>query len=115
MQELNLETRENQLLRRKEISLVVESDVTPSKEKAAEYIAARLGVDKELIVVSSVEGKYGVHEFLIRAKVYDSKDEFELIEGKKKGEAKKEQDSQSESKENKDVQDQQTEETAKEN
>ncbi len=84
MEELKLDTRDNPLLRRKEIELVVRADVTPSKDEAAGYIGARLGVDKELVVIRSIEGKYGVQEFLIKAKVYQTKDDLELVEGKQK-------------------------------
>ena len=79
----------NQLLKRRELDIVVEADKNPSFEEATKTIVDSIKADPENLVVKEIKGKFGRKTFLIRALVYDTKEDKEKTEPKpkkKKGE-----------------------------
>lgn len=79
----------NDLLKRRELKAVVESETTPSFESSAKMIAEKFKASEDAIVVKGVYGKFGRKTFLIEAMVYDSASEKDKVEPRKK-EKKKE-------------------------
>jgi len=85
-----LENKENFLLNRKEIKIIVEAEKTPSCDEAINIVAEKFKVDKDLIVINQVKGEFGSRKFLINSFIYKSKEDKEKYEGKKKKEEKSE-------------------------
>ncbi len=79
----------NNLLKRREVELVVHSESNPGYENAKKAIAEKLKADENLVIVKAVRGKFGSNDFFIEAFVYDSEDAKKKIEPVKK-EKKKE-------------------------
>lgn len=76
--EINKEqTKENQLLHRKEVELTIKGyEETPSRQEILDKISANLGYDKEKIVIDEINQEYGKRESKCRIKVYDSKEDL---------------------------------------
>ena len=74
----------NTLLKRKEIEMLVDSISNPGFQKATELVAAETKAAPETIALKAVRGNFGTHQFLIEAFVYDSVQDKDLIEPKKK-------------------------------
>ena len=69
--------RENALLARKEYLLnFIGGSGLVTRQAAAEAIATKLGVDKTLVKLISLEGKFGMRDFKARAFVYRKADEM---------------------------------------
>jgi len=79
-----LEQKENHLLNRKEIKIIVEAEKNPNYNEASEMIVKEFKGDKENIVVKLVRGKFGRGTFLISGFIYKSKEDKEKFEPKKK-------------------------------
>lgn len=82
----------NDLLKRREVKLVVDSDRNPGLENAVKMIAEHFKSKEDVIVVKTLKSKFGRDTFLIDAFIYNSaadKDKFEpkKKEKKKEGEA----------------------------
>jgi len=78
----------NDLLKRREVEAIMEADSNPGLNASKKAIAEELKASEDVIVVKTVRGKFGSNEFLIEAFVYDSADDLNSTEPKKK--AKKE-------------------------
>ena len=74
----------NTILKRKEIELSVESPSNPGFQKAAEMVASELKVAPETVALKAVRGNFGTNTFLIEAFVYESQEDKEKTEPKKK-------------------------------
>jgi small subunit ribosomal protein S24e len=76
------ETKENKLLKRKELRYTVEFEKnhTPSREVIKELIARNTNSKKELIVVDFTEQMTGLHMVKGFSKIYDSKEAAMLNE-----------------------------------
>jgi ribosomal protein S24E len=74
----------NDLLKRREIKLVVEAEKNPGFENALKIVADGINAKEDLIVIREVKSKFGRNTFLIDAFVYDSADDRARIEPKKK-------------------------------
>lgn len=72
----------NSLFKRREIEAILESEKIPSYEEAKSIIEKEFKADKEQIVIKNVKGKFGRKAFLIKAKIYDTKEDKEKIEPK---------------------------------
>ena len=83
-----LEEKNNELLGRKEIKIIVEAEKNPGLVVAAEKVESHFKADKELVVVKKVAGKFGRNTFLIEAFIYKSKEDKEKIEPKVKSKEK---------------------------
>ena len=82
-----LENKKNMLLNREEIVATLQTEITPSKDEIAKAIAIKLKKHEGQIVIEKIEGNFGNHEFIIKAKVYDdvkSKDKYETVTRKEK-------------------------------
>lgn len=79
----------NNLLKRKEIEIIGSYESNPGFEKTKKDIATHFKISEELIVVKNVKSSFGSNEFLISAFIYNSNNDKEKIEPKKK--EKKEQ------------------------
>ncbi len=74
----------NELLGRKEMHLVVNSDSNPGFQGAIKSIAEKLKIEEDRIVVNNVINRFGSKSFLIDFFVYDSAENKNKIEPKKK-------------------------------
>lgn len=79
-----IEQKDNQLFNRKEIKVLVEAQITPSKFDAEKSIAEHFKSEQSNIVINNVKGKFGRKTFLINAKIYNSPEDKENFEPKKK-------------------------------
>lgn len=69
--------KENTLLARKEYLLnFVGGSGLVTRQAAAEAIATKLGVEKSLVKLISLEGKFGMRDFRAKAFVYRKADEI---------------------------------------
>lgn len=78
-----LEQKNNPLMKREEIKLLVFEEKTPSFSEAEEIIALKFNKPQENIEIQKIKGKFGRKSFLISAFIYND------IELKKKLSAKK--------------------------
>ncbi len=74
----------NKLLKRKEIIISASYDSNPGFAKVGEDIAKKFGVGDDVIVVKGINGGFGTHEFKVDAFIYDSVNDKEMVEPKKK-------------------------------
>lgn len=74
----------NKLLNRREINAVMEAETNPGFEKTKKELAAQFGVSEDVMVVKSIKGRFGSHYFSIDAFIYNSIEDKEKIEPKKK-------------------------------
>jgi ribosomal protein S24E len=86
----------NELLKRREIKMVVESQKNPSYEEAMKTVSGEFKAQEEAIVVKGIHGKFGRKTFLIEALIYDSKEDKEKTEQKSKKEKEAEKAAQKE-------------------
>lgn len=80
----------NELLKRREIKLVVANEKNPGFANAMKIISEQFKADEKNIVVKEVKSKFGRDTFLIDALIYDSPEDKERIEPKKKEKKKAE-------------------------
>lgn len=74
----------NDLLKRREIKLVVTESKNPGIDYSKKLIAEKFKASEENVVVKGLKSKFGIDTFLIDAFIYDSKDIMDKIEPKKK-------------------------------
>lgn len=86
-----IEDKNNELLKRREIKIIVESEKNPSMQEAIDMISKQFKAQGESIVVKSIKGKFGRNTFLISAFVYQNKETKEQTEPRVKGKKKTEQ------------------------
>jgi ribosomal protein S24E len=86
-----LEDKENFLLNRREVKVIVEADKNPTYEEALNLLIEKFKVAGDTVAIRQVKGKFGRNTFLISAFIYKSKEDKEMFEPKKK-EKKKEGD-----------------------
>ncbi|MBS3079661.1 hypothetical protein J4218_06065 [Candidatus Pacearchaeota archaeon] len=67
----------NELLKRREVSFVVESDKNPSFVDMKKLASEEFKKPEENIDVYGIQGKFGRNTFLVKAYVYDSKEALE--------------------------------------
>ena len=79
----------NELLKRREVELVLTAEKNPGMKDAAKNIAENFKVNEELVAVKEVGSRFGRDSFVIEAMIYDSVADKNRIEPKKK-EKKKE-------------------------
>ena len=82
-----IEDKENDLLNRREVKIIIEAGKNPSFEEADNLIIKEFKAEKENIVVKSIKGKFGRDTFLITAFIYKSKEDKEKLEKKKEKKA----------------------------
>lgn len=74
----------NDLLKRREVKLVVDSDRNPGLENAVKMIAEHFKAKEDVIVVKTLKSKFGRDTFLVDAFIYDSAAEKSRVEPRKK-------------------------------
>lgn len=84
-----LEKKKNLLLGREEIVFEIEQQKTPSFAEVEAMMHDKLKIDKGAIAIKSIKGLFGNKKFKVKAFLYDSVNEKEKIEPKRK--AKKQQ------------------------
>lgn len=72
----------NDLLKRREIQVVVESKGNPGLAQAAKMVSEKFKVDENLVAVKELKSKFGRDTFLIKANIYESNENKSLIEPK---------------------------------
>ena len=79
-----IQDKQNPLLRRREIKLIIEAGKNPSMQEAAKKVAEHFKAQEDCIALKQIKGKFGRKTFLIEANIYNSKEDKEKIEPKKK-------------------------------
>ncbi len=74
----------NSLLHRHDVVAKVNYPSNPSYEIVKEDFAKHFKKSSDCVAVKSVKGSFGSSEFVIEAKIYDSKENLESIEPKSK-------------------------------
>lgn len=76
------ETRDNKLLKRKEIRyrIIFGTEPTPKRDQIKEVIAKNLGAKKELVIVDNNVQQSGKHELSGYTKIYADKESAMLYE-----------------------------------
>jgi len=74
----------NDLLKRNEIKGIIKSNGNLGYENAMKTVVEKLKTTEENIVLKNVKSKFGRDTFLIEALIYDSVEDKENIEPKKK-------------------------------
>ena len=91
----------NELFKRRELVLEVESDKNPGFQETKKKISEELGISEENADVYGIKGSFGSHKFIVKVNIYDSK---EILDNMKKLEVTRKQrkeNSKAESKEEK--------------
>ncbi|RMD66116.1 hypothetical protein D6817_04770 [Candidatus Pacearchaeota archaeon] len=74
----------NELLKRREIVVSFVSESNPGFANSLKKIVGEFNVPEENVVVRSVRNNFGTREFVVEAFIYDSPQDKERIEPKKK-------------------------------
>ncbi len=69
----------NSLLKRQEISFLVEAQKNPGFDEMKKKISEELKKDEDLIDVYGISGKFGRSTFLVKANIYETKKDFDSI------------------------------------
>jgi ribosomal protein S24E len=69
----------NALMKRHEVSYIIDAEKNPSFLEMAKQISSDLKKPEENINVYSIQGKFGRDTFLVKAYVYDSKEDLDTI------------------------------------
>ena len=78
----------NDLLKRREVKLLMEADKNPGIANASKDIAGQFKVNENVVVVRTVGSRFGRGTFLLDAFVYDSEADKVKTEPKKKAKKK---------------------------
>ncbi len=79
-----IEDKENFMLNRREIKMVVEASKNPSYDEALVIISNHFKASPENVVVNNVKGKFGRDTFLVSGFIYKTKEDKEKFEPKAK-------------------------------
>jgi len=79
-----LQDKDNFLMNRKELKLIVEAAKNPSYPEAEAIIVEKFKTQPENIAIKQVKGKFGRDTFLISAFIYKTKEDKEKFEPKLK-------------------------------
>lgn len=90
MEIIKKEIRRNPLLHRDEIYLLIKSKTTPSEKEVQEIIKSNFAVPEQNIEVNKIETKFGSHEVVVYANIYESKELANKFKKAKKKKEKKE-------------------------
>lgn len=82
-----LEEKENKLLNRTEIKMIVEAGKNPSLQEAAKIVADKFKSPEDMVAVQGVRGKFGRGTFLVSANIYTKKEDRDFLEKKKEKKA----------------------------
>lgn len=79
-----IEDKKNQLLKRREIKIIIEAQKNPTMPEAAKTVSDDFKAAEENIAVKEIKGKFGRRTFLISANIYENKEAKEKTELKPK-------------------------------
>jgi len=79
-----IENKNNELLNRKEVKLIIEAEKNPSVQEATETVSKEFKSEEDSLAIKTVKGKFGRNTFLITANIYKNKEAKEKIEPKLK-------------------------------
>lgn len=79
---------QNELFKRKEIEANVDAEVTPSKVEVEKLISEKFSTSPEKMFIKNIKGKFGSRTFKIVVNIYNSQEEKQAIEFRKKKEKK---------------------------
>lgn len=79
-----LEDKNNELLNRREIKVILTSEKNPNFADSIKMITEHFKAQEDLVVVKEIKGKFGRDTFLISALIYKTKEDKEKVEQKKK-------------------------------
>ena len=83
--ELTIKEKTNPLLHRKELTGdITFTGATPSNKQVQEELARKMGTQAELIAIRHVYGEFGGGKATFEAYAYETKEQFDKIEPKKK-------------------------------
>lgn len=71
----------NELFKRRELILEVESDKNPGFQETKKKISEELVIPEENADVYGIKGSFGSHKFIVNVNIYDSK---EILDNMKK-------------------------------
>lgn len=74
----------NDLLKRREVKLIITAEKNPGIASASQKIAEELKVNEDVIAIKTLKSKFGRDTFLIDAFIYNSVKDKETIEPRKK-------------------------------
>ena len=74
----------NDLLKRREVKLLIKSDKNPGFAVALDKIAEKFNVNKDFVFVNTVKSKFGRDTFLVDAFIYHSAEDKERLKPKAK-------------------------------
>ena len=81
-----VEEKNNLLFKRKEVKATLESETAPSRTHILELLSKKFSASPESIKILGIKGSFGFKKFCIEANIYQSKEEKEMVELKKKKE-----------------------------
>ena len=84
-----VEDKNNSLLKRREIKIIVEAEKNPSMQEAGKLILEHFKTQEENVAVKQIKGKFGRNTFLITANIYYNKEDKEKTESKVKNKEEK--------------------------
>ena len=79
-----LKQRENPLFNRKEVEIIIEANITPKMSEAEALVAKEFSSHADNIKIRKIKGRFGSKNFIITAKIYNSKEDKDKIEPKEK-------------------------------
>jgi len=65
---------ENPLFARREVEVLVTSEVNPKKSEALNILGEKFNADSDGIRIKKISGKFGTNDFVITANVYKNKE-----------------------------------------
>jgi len=75
-----LNETKNELLKRREILVALESESNPGLENSKKSLAEKFKAEFDSIAVKHIKNNFGTNEFLIEAFIYESQADKEKIE-----------------------------------
>jgi ribosomal protein S24E len=91
----------NDLFKRNEIKAELEAEKNPSFDEVRKMLSEQLKKPEENIDVYGIKGGFGKSKFIIKAEVYDSKEDLEKAKSKTQKQRKKEKEDAKKPEENK--------------
>lgn len=88
MEEIKInEEKENLLFNRKEISFNIRREQTPSRAEVLDIVAEKFSTPKENIKIKNIGGRFGSKDFNVNVFIYNSEEDKNRVEIKKKKDA----------------------------
>lgn len=83
-----LKQRENPLFNRKEVEIIIETNIAPKTSETEGFIAKEFSTNQENVKIKKIKGRFGSNNFTITANIYHSKEDKDKIEPKSRKEKK---------------------------